>query len=426
MDGVFRKRSVAFYIYYTFLLFFFLYQANLSFLGLPSQLHSSRLSVILLVVSASIIVLKNNNRGRFSVFSMSSVITTLRLFVFLLFYGLIISLLIGFGEGDNIVVTLLNYFILAIPSFWAFSKIFHTADEFIKILFYVGVIQSVFVLLSVLSPSFATALYLTVNVSDNIDYQFADLLDNYAGGIGCITSSGVVRYSTGMAACVYLYLKKKSPVYLLCFTFMSVIAAMIARTGLLYVITGVIFIMVGSLKSRSFLKVVLAIGIVGILSINLLTDERYKDFFHDRYARFEILKDDKGKSFFENYFHGEDTRVPPLNFETFFGTSILSGESGNGYVVNVDGGPLRLYSAVGVLMCLVFYWVFFKVMLKTAKYTYNQELKLFLILLMICFVIAELKEQFLLLPWPTVFFYILAYLNDGTLTRPQFGRVEIL
>ena len=419
MESVPRKRSVIFYIYYTFLIFFFLYQANLSFLGLPPQLHSSRLSMVVLALSALMIVVRNNNRGKSRIFSMAPVRKTLRLFAGLLLYGLFISLLIGFGKGHNIVVTLLNFFIITIPSLWAFSIIFKTADEFINILFYVGLAQSVFVLLSVLSPSFATALSLTVNVSDMEDYQFIDMLENYAGGIGCISSIGVVRYSTGMAACVYLYLKKKSPAYLLWLAFMSVIAAMIARTGLIYVIMCFVFIMVGGLKSHSFIKVVLAISIVGLITVGLLTNEKYEDFFQARYARFEELGEDKGQSFFDNYFHGEDTRIPPLNSETFFGTAILSGKSGNGYAVNVDGGPLRMYSAVGIIMCVVFYWIFFRTMLITASRTYDQEVKLFLLLLILCFVVAEFKEQFLLSSCPTVFFYTIVYLNRSPRPRPQ-------
>ena len=336
---------------------------------------------------------------------------------------MIISLLIGFGKGNNVVVTLLNFFILAIPSLWASSIIFRTADEFIEILFYVGLVQSAFVLFAVLSPSFATALSLTVNASEENDrYQFLELLDSYAGGIGCITSQGAIRYSIGMVACVYLYLKKKSPVYILCLAFMSVIAAMIARTGLIYVIICVTFILVGSLKSRSFFKVAVAISIMVLLVATLLIDEKYKDFFQSRYARFEILKDNKGQDFFEDYFHGENTRIPPLNSETFFGTAILSGRSGNGYEVKVDGGVLSLYSAVGVVLCLVFYLVFFKTMLKTDKSCNSQEVKLFLFLLTLCFVVAEFKEQFLLTSCPTVFFYTVAYLNKATLSRPQIIR----
>ncbi len=80
-------------------------------------------------------------------------------------------------------------------------------------------------------------------------------------------------------------------------------------------------------------------------------------FIGERFYRYELLQDESADNgFFYNYLKSEDVKIPPLSIGTFFGVGMLSGISGNGYHVNVDGGFLRFYSAFGLPTTILYYF----------------------------------------------------------------------
>ena len=92
------------------------------------------------------------------------------------------------------------------------------------------------------------------------------------------------------------------------------------------------------------------------------------------------------------------------------GVGVTSGISANGYRVNVDGGPLRQYSAIGILGCILFYFFVMRNQVKTISLLRNKNNRHILWLLFLCLFISEWKEVTYMALWPLMFFFFISYL----------------
>ena len=411
-----KPKSAFTSIMLTLLLFSYLFQYSLSFLGLPEQLHSTRVSAIILIICAisKSLIDRNNLISKYSC-AYKSYKQYVKLCLSLLVFSCLQYIIIGKIEGVHLFEQMLNIILFSLPVIWAIQVIFKDLSYFMKILLWVGIIQSIIIVICLSSPNVAQLIDLTFNRS--ADDWIALHRTGYAGGIGCITSSGVVRFSLSLVACVYLYIKEKRWVYLGVYIALFIVSSFIARTGLLYGIIGLFFILKG-VSFRYKIIVVLFLVIASSLILCSVPSDQITQIMDEQLFRYTYLYEDGlNDAFFSKYFKGDATSIPMLNLDTFFGTGMVSGKAGNGQIVNVDGGYLRLYSAIGLLCTLVYYLCVFSCFYNLIKRANNYVLKCTMLFLTISLVIAEFKEMAFISVWALSFYFSIAMLVYKPITK---------
>lgn len=393
-----------FFVGSTLLMFFYIFQCNFAFIGIPHQLHSSRLACVFFIIWAVLKGGKNN-----SVYDKRGIRYLKRniiFFIILLAYSFFLIALYGMGKGLNISTQLINIFFFGFTALWAWNRIFDSFDDIMRTLLFVGIMQAIFICLCLSFPSLSSFLDLTLNASEEREfYEMQMRRDYYAGGVGCIAAPGLIRYSVSLVASVYMYCRRKNPLNLTLYFFLAIIGTMIARTGLVMFVVSLIFLLVMATKNKRIISTSLIIILLGIILVNVVNTGKYDSFISERFKRYISLSEDRGEEFFTEYFSGENTEIPPLNSDTFWGGGLISGTSGNGYTVHVDGGFLRLYAAIGVLGVVLFYFFNIKYMYKATSNIKERNEKLSCILFLLILLIGETKENVLIMGWSVSLYY---------------------
>ncbi len=380
----------------TFLMFFYRFQSNLSFIGLPSYLHSARIAWALFMVWAlkkkCTKIGKDENQSEPKSQYLNNI---LRFYIILLFYSFFLLLTIGKGEGVNLYTQVINILFFGFTLIWAWKVLFNSLDEFMWVLLLCGIIQAIVITICLIQPAFGTLLDLTFNYdAEKYNYFSSELLrSNYAGGIGCIAAPGLINYSSCIVASLYFYLKRNNAFFLVLFFFLGFIGTMIARTGLIFFAIMCFFLLFQKKNKGHNFGLLIWFFLFIILVFLLFKSEGSGAFLSQRFDRYRQLHEDHGELFFETYFHGEDTQIPPINIETFWGCGMISGKSGNGYVVNVDGGILRMYGAIGIIGVIIFYLTLLRNMFLATKTVTEDVAKKICQLLLILMLVGELKEN---------------------------------
>ena len=407
-----KSRSLFFYILYTILLFMYIYRFNLSVIGIPNQIHSRRISSIIIIIIGILNYFRNRDKFHFirNNTCYAQFKKYCKICAFITLYALCLFIYIGKnGSGVHLVEYMLNICIFSIPVTFVLCNIFRDIDEFAKILIYVGILQSVIIIACLADASLANVIDITFNDTGESDYNAAHRF-GYAGGIDCITATGVIKYSTALLATVYMYCKYKKPVFLFTFIFFSIINSMIARTGILFDAICFLFVLYGGLNRKVIANFLIPILLVGGVIYMIVENQNNKQFLNERYQRAITLREEKtNDKFFEQYLDGD---YPPLSPETFMGVGMISGQSGNGYWVNIDGGPLRVYSSIGIIFSILFYISIFTILYKCIKVQIIKSDKLFMYLVAIIYLLGDIKEMTFLNTWPMSIYFIIAVLLE--------------
>lgn len=385
--------------------------SNLSIFGLPAQLHSLRLSAMIIVFWGVVKFIKNNHIAYFDKNNPTyrSWVSYVKVIIALFIYSILLMILIGKGDGFTFFDCMLNIVLFTLPVTWAFTKIFDNVSQFMHVLLFVGILQSLIIIYCLLDDSFALFLDLTFNVSET-DYT-AVHRGGYAGGLGCITAPGVIKYSTGLIACVYLYVRDNKVRYFIIFTVFAILSSMIARTGILIDIACLVAIVLSQNNVRKFAMFLIVLCAIIVVICTILSSGNLDSFLSERYARVMNLQETGVKEgFFNHYFNGEDTSFPPLNFDMILGTGVVSGKSANGYIINVDGGPLRVYSAVGIIFFILVYYFLLKQLIRIPNFLTTKAAKITMRLYMVILLISDFKEITFFVVYTMCIFYTCALL----------------
>lgn len=392
---------------YTFLLFSYIYQYDLVFWGIPEVLHSQRISclaIVLLALCKRFIKPGVNVCVRKS-FAYRSYKNYEVFIVLLLIYSCFLLTLLGEGKGVHIFDHILNITLFTLPTIWALVTLFEDISTFCIVILLTGVLQSVLILLCTFDDTIALAVDSTFN-RNLFEFTRAHRYA-YAGGIGCITSTGVVRFSTCLCSCIYFFYTTKRRGFLALFFILSIVASMVARTGLLFFFVGMAFLIANSGKMVSCFRLLVSSSF--ILVIILLIASQFIDLdelVSTRFNRFVSLSETGlSEGFFSGYFNGDDTYIPPFALDTLLGTGLTTGISSFGYNIHVDGGPLRIYSAIGLPMCIFVYTYLIRLMMKTAKMSRIRGDRLFINMIFVYLLIADFKELSLFQSWSMCFFF---------------------
>lgn len=397
-------------VFYTLLLFSFIYQYDLTFFGLPSTFHSVRVSscVIILLALISRCIYKKQNYG-FEKKINKNIKAYFYFIIFLFLYSLLLLIVVGVGQGNYIYENLLNILLFSIPVALSLRILIKDINELCKVLFFTGILQSMIIVLCTFNDNFA--LLIDTIFNRNFFEFTREYRHAYAGGIGCITSTGVVRFSTCLFASAYLFLSSRKNVYLLFFLILSIVACMIARTGFIFFIIGMYVIMSSYFSAKSIIKIILSLiscSVIILLAISQFIS--IDELIQLRFNRFISLNETGlRKGFFDGYFYGEDTYLPPLNLDTILGTGLLSGLSADGYKVHVDGGPLRIYSAIGLPMCLFSYFFVLNIMFRLLKICKGSVNRKMLGMFFIFILVSDFKEISLFSVWPMCLYFTISY-----------------
>jgi len=392
-----REHSIFWYIMMTIVLFCYIYQFDLQIFGLPEWFHSIRLSALMLYVLFGIHLLTNTSTREPKSQGLRFYKSQFKLHVFLFIYMLFLFFAIGLREGEHMVVVLLNFFFIRLIPIYFCTKMFKSLDELMYVVLAATLLQTVIIWVSLLLPALGTIIDLTFNASD----EFIGHRTGYAGGLGCITAPGYLRYSLGQIACFYLFTRKNKLVFFIISIVLLITGTLIARTGLFTGFIVMLFMLLYMFRKKGG-KSIISIAIVSFMLMvvagQLLSNKDVLSFLDERYYRMTSLAEESRdggflkSSFFYNYLHGEGSVLPEISLSTLIGTGVPSGIAGNGVKVNIDGGYLRLYVAYGLLLAVFFYLYLFRGMIRVARKENDMDVRYTLVLTTVMLIMAEYKE----------------------------------
>lgn len=401
-----RIRSFPFLFIKAILLFCFIYPFSLRILGFPEFAHSARVAVIFVVIFS---IFKPHKILPFKANRMyNEYKKVLWLTIFTCIYCIFLSFAFGFGTGTNYLSIGVDNILFSLLPIVAFYYLFDNLDEFIDAIILVTIIQSIAILLGTFIPSISYAFQMMFDTNAGFeDRDLEALSKSYASGIGCFTSSGVTRFTIGLVACLYKYISKRNIFYLLLYVFFSVVNSMLARTGLLMSIAGLFVIFYFLVKSRriSFISLMglLVVAVFSYFIVNNMSSD-----FDERFSRYEEFKDDGVSSFFEAYFYGND--IPKISLPTIIGTSIVSGKSGNGIVVSADGGFIKNYVALGLILSIFVYVYLVRIFFLIKSFFKGTCIEYVLIFYGMYMLFSDFKEYFLLYRGALCLFFVFVML----------------
>lgn len=395
------------FIIKTFLLFFYIY--NTPIIGLPTFAPTIRITSVAFLF----IYLLGTYKKMHPFFCVSRQFCnqTYGGIVVLSIYALLLYMFVGAGTGTHILPTMINMITCSMIVVYLLPKIYNDIEEFMYSLFWVSIIQSIFIWLSILFP-------VVLDILDSIflyNIEHAELRElNYAGGLACTAAPGAIKYSFGLICCLYMLRKKHSGLYVFIYLIFVLTGSMVARTSFLLGLIGLFFMPIIARKDGNNKKIV---GFVFSLVITLgfiyyliMTNT---SFFAEQFLRltylFDVGIDD---AFLRFYVDGAETAIPPISEKTIWGTGVYSGMSANGVFVNADGGFVKNYVALGLISVTICYILFFistyRLSLKY-RFVNNKYLMLYFAIYML---LSEFKEWILLDMYMLCIYFTIAILLE--------------
>lgn len=395
------------------LVVFFLIYSFSPFSSLPF-LTTSRLLVLLLVVldlfrGGVIVRLNSQSLRSFLLFLLMQVLVTL--------YCLLLLFLIGKGSGSTLISYSVNFILFFGVGFFVICDLFESAQELMEILVSVTLIQCFVILLCMVSEPFCSFIDSTFN--SNSGWDFSQMRSQgYNAGIACITSTGTFQLCLGLIGCLFFLLKGKSSRYYLfsaIYCFITIVMTLVARTGFfLSLLVLFVFAIATFSGKRKRLKTLFLVSWLSILGIVLLATLvlLFTGEFNVIFMRFASLFNGGFEEFFSAYFYSTTTVIPELTWKTFFGTATVSGMSGNGVFVNADGGFVRMYTAIGLPFCVIYYCLFVYLLLKMTFKQKSREALVIDVALFVCLVLLEFKEMHFTAGTFVTLFFVISYHDE--------------
>lgn len=384
-------RHLLSFLFLSFVLFFYIY--SVSFPGLPSRVLSRRLAAIVFFVFA---IIKNGGVYKHhTTTAVKEYSWFIKLHLALLLVSGITIVWIGAGEGKSIISSYLETVVFGTIAFYGIVHSFDSNEDFMKSVLLVSTIQCGVIISGTLSATFLSAL---IRFADSQIWDLEHMASyGYAIGFGCMTSTGVFKLSLGLVATDYCIAKNKNNIGLniLLFLLISVTMIAVARTGFVLIILALLALVAIILKANPVksLKILAAILIAfGIILLLLLSTE-IETYFTTIFKRLLItVEDNSWGEFFDLYIGSETTIIPRIGF---WGELIISGTSGLGNQINVDGGFIKVFFAMGIPLAVFFYIFvsYLSLSIKRREYSFDSCVILFLFFAIL--MMGEFKEFFI-------------------------------
>ena len=322
--------------------------------------------------------------------------------VFLLFYSVLLLLIGGSFEGTTLTASILNFILFAIP-----INLIDSVDELMRILFVITFIQCLIIVLGMVNGGFANFLDTVVNYNSYFDFAFMRK-GGYPGGWGCITSTGAMQLSLGLIACAYFILHRRLPIFYWCsFFFFGIVGTAVARTALLLFAVTFLFLVFDFCRTKKLRHILLFFATVAVVLAAIVVVIQLSGIGDVFFRRLQYLFElGLYEGFFKSYFADPTTVIPPLSVHTLFGTGIVSGVSGFGVAVNADGGFVRMYTAIGLPLAIVFYGFIYGMMIRFNLKISNKRTRIVAWLFLAFMLLGELKEFYFYSRYMFVFYNV--------------------
>ncbi len=343
--------------------------------------------------------------------------------IFLIIYVSALLQLHGNIDGSSPIGEYIQMLIILPVFYISGNYIFRNLDELMRVLYLGGIIQSIIIFAAKASPLLTTALILffpdgAYNTDDMGGMEQA-IMNGYNVGFGVMTSAGCLRIAISQIGAFYFLVKSKGRYqlfHLIIFILIVIATSLVAKTGLLISIIGLfcaLYVMYKQGRGRvfQFLLITLLILILGLVIVNkLFTDS----FLEDTFQRFIFLfENGVHDSYFRGYSgEGGDNTIPPIAPETIIGLGITYGTSGAGIQTITDGGFMRNYSAMGLIVVIFNYLIIFSSFRRVYSMGSSIENKGVLLFMFLIFLIGEFKETFVYYIYSMCFIYLIFSLME--------------
>ncbi len=377
-------------IFKSFVMFLFLFEINMSAWGFPTLATTRRIVVLLMflwtIIFYDLPKMSNSRIG-------SSYKRYMLIHVGILLYVALITFMIGRGTGVHALDTSIKFLYMAVIGTYGLLGFFKNLEEFMQCLLIAVLAQGFFIVLFAVAPSVKEAVDGFIGLQEDAESLWKR---GYYTGLACHASLGMLKMMPGLIACGYFILTKpKNGKYICFYIFITLTATVVARTGLVMGIVGMIILLTRLVvfdlkKFGKVVIIVVAMFVMGGIVINLLgAGQIVEDMFERLFYLFEVGGDE---AFFDGYWGG---KVPAFSWKLLVGTGVTSGTSANGLTVNVDGGFLRNYVALGLPVALIFYITTLYYTLRPLKTIKDKNIRSIVIFFAAYFFIGEFKEYFL-------------------------------
>lgn len=337
--------------------------------------------------------------------------------IFLLLYVSFLLQFWGSGDGYSPLKDYLQMLIILPIFFISGYFLFENYEQLLKILYIGAIIQSLIVIFGLFSPRITIGLTLLLpqgTLSELYGGYEEAIAGGYKVGLGVFTSAGSLRMAIGqIGACSYLIKSRGVKLFFhsLVFILITISTSVISRTGLLVSVIGLLIVFFvklrqGGQRVGGFVFIMLFLSVLGLLVVNsLFTTSFLEDTFKRLIVTAEVGIHD---TYFRGYLgEGGDNTIPPISPETIIGLGITKGVSGSGITTITDGGFMRNYSAMGLIVALINYYIITIIFLRQFKLSRLIENKGIIIFMFIIFLIGEFKEYYIYYISPMCFFFLL-------------------
>lgn len=336
--------------------------------------------------------------------------------IFLLLYVFGILQVFGTGDGDTPLNDYLQMLII-LPFFYiSGGYLFSDVEQLAKVLYIGVVIQSIIIIIGLFSPTITIGLTMLLpqgTLSELYGGFEEAIAGGYKVGLGVFTSAGSLRMAIGQIGALYYLNKTKGAklfFHLILFLLVTIATSVVSRTGLLVSVVGLLVVFLVKLKqgghrSGGFVILIIVLLVTGYTVVTSLFTN---NFLEDTFQRF-IFTAEVGihDGYFRGYLgEGGDNTIPPISPETIIGLGITKGVSGSGITTITDGGFMRNYSAMGLVVAIINYIIISVIFFKQYKSTRTYEYKGILIYIFLIFIIGEFKEYYIYYISPMCFFFL--------------------
>lgn len=338
--------------------------------------------------------------------------------IFLLIYVFILIQAIGEGNGTTPFKDYIQMLII-LPLFYISGKvIFRNTEELMKVLYIGVIIQSFIIIAALLIPALSVALFLLIPEGGFNSEHFGGINmiteHGYHIGLGVFTSGGSIKMAIGqIGACYYLIKSQRMKlfIHLVIFLLIAVATSVVSRTGLLISIIGLLVVFYAKSKQTGHKALGLGFRLIVALAIgySVLVVALPSDFYEDTFKRIIDLSERGARDTYFAGYSGEygDNVIPPLSSETLIGLGITYGVAGNGIATYTDGGFMRNYSAMGLIVAIVNYIIIASFFLKQYKKSKAFDNKSIIILMFLFLLIGEFKECCVYYIYPMCFIFLI-------------------
>lgn len=343
--------------------------------------------------------------------------------VFLLVY--VFFILQTFGEGNGI-TPLKDYvqMIIILPVFfYSGNVIFRNLNELMTVLYLGVIIQSIIIIIALFMPALTLFLFALIPEGGYNTDHFGGInmitQHGYHIGLGVFTSAGSIKMAFGQVSSFYYLIKSQNNrilLHIILFLVIAVASSVVSRTGMLISIVGltiVIFVKYKQ-KGKRALNFVLLLSGLFFVSIYLSSIFMPSDFFSETFMRIIDLSERGAKDTYFAGFTGDvgENVIPPISGNTLLGLGITYGVSGTGVATYTDGGFMRNYSAMGLFVAIINYFLIFSFLKKQFKRNLVYNNKYIVLLLSLILLIGEFKESCVYFIYPICFIFLIFSLME--------------